>query len=172
MKAGGLCERHKNVCISAPLMAACKNPSALLKKRVEEVPPNEADIHGRSGFPLKGKWRAQEVWQDRKLQRNKKKKLEACRTVPLRSGTALLWICRCRWEPRGRRLVSGPGAGAGRGGSTFHWVTGWSPPPGSGSAARTTPSGSLQGPALRPLPGPRLTWSDRVLWTDGQTAHF
>lgn len=29
MKAGGLCERHKNVCRSASLMAACKNPPAL-----------------------------------------------------------------------------------------------------------------------------------------------
>lgn len=54
MKAGSLCERHKNVCISASLMAACKNPSGLLKKRGEEVLQNEADIHGRSGFPFKG----------------------------------------------------------------------------------------------------------------------
>lgn len=83
--------------------------------------------------------------------------------LPLHSGTAPLWICPCRWEPRGRRPGPGSGAGGGTGGSTSHWGTGWSPPRGAGWDARTPPSGNPQGPVGRPPPAPRRISTDRVL---------
>lgn len=127
------------------------------------------DIHGYWIYPLQSKWRAKKKNLISK-ETTKEYKVGAyphSQTVPSHSGTALPWICPCRWELQGRMLVSEPGAGGGRGGSTSHWGTGWSPPPGPGSAAHTPPSGSSQGPVRPPAPGPRLTWTGRVLWTDG-----
>lgn len=91
--------------------------------------------------------------------------LDRAEAVPLCSGTAPPWICRCRWEPRGRRLGPGAGAGGGTGGSTSHWGTGWSPPQGAGPGARTPPSGNPQGPVRRRLPAPQRISTDPVLPT-------
>lgn len=114
-----------------------------------------------------GTWRSystkktNKLWFPVKLLRQENK--SDFEEAPLHSGTALAWICPCRWEPRGCRPGSGPGAGGGTGGSTSHWGTGWSPPRGAGRGARTPPSGTPQGPVHQPLLAPRQILTYRIL---------